>query len=132
MRAIEKHLGERHLIWFGTRGEDPESLNDIRQFSGSFSIIGGMRSRPSVSSASLESFANRRPDLDTFEIDDLLRTEPVAKLRDVILRALARPSALVATTEPLFVGDWILQTGPMPQLGNVQGTAERIRAQAVA
>lgn len=100
--AISKALGRQQLVWFGTRGEDPESMSDIPQFAGSFSLISTMRSRPSVGSLSLEEISKHRPDLDTFDLDDHLRTEPVAELRDVILKVLSRPSALVTYRPTLF------------------------------
>jgi ATP-grasp domain len=99
---IEHELGARQLFWFGTRGSDAEALGDLPQFAGSFSLIGSLRSRPSVRSMALEEISRSRPDLDMYDIDDHLRSAAVAEFRGVILRALARPSALVTYRPTLF------------------------------
>lgn len=103
IRDVSRALAKRQLVWFGTRGEDAESLSDIPQFSGSYSLISTLNSRPSVKSASLEDLTGIRPDLDTYELDDHLRSKEVSTLRDLILQALSRPSALITYRPTVFL-----------------------------
>ncbi len=102
-RAISKALGKRQLVWFGTRGEDSESLSDIPQYSGAYSLIAPLSTRPSVKSSSLEDLTTIRPDLDTYDLDEHLRSPEVGALRDTLLHALARPSALVTYRPTVFL-----------------------------
>jgi hypothetical protein len=100
---IERELGARRLIWFGTRAEDAESLADIPQFAASYSLLAPMTSRSSVDSVSLEQFDGMRRDLDTFDLDTNLQSEAVTRLRDAMLYAFSHPCAVVAYRPSLFL-----------------------------
>lgn len=91
---VSQQLGPRRLVFFGTRAEDAEALSNLPQYDAAFSLIGAVTRRPSVESLSLEELTGRRVDLDAYEVDDHLRSDGVGALRDAMLRALARPSAL--------------------------------------
>lgn len=103
LRLISRELGSRRLVWFGTRGEDVESVADVPQFEAAFSLIAAYTKRPSIQSLALEDIANRRVDLDTYDIDDHLRSAEVGELRAVLLRTLARSSALFTYRPTTFL-----------------------------
>lgn len=103
IREIDRRLGDRQLVWFGTRGKDAEAATDIPQLSGAFSLIATLRGRPSINAGSLEDITGRRVDLDSFDIDDHLRSDAVAELRAALLRALSRPSALFTYRPTTFL-----------------------------
>lgn len=91
---VAEALGRRELVWVGTRGEDALSVADLPQFAGSFSWISALGGSSSVESLALEDLTGRRVDLDTWDIDEELRTEPVRELREAVLRTLSGPSAM--------------------------------------
>jgi len=95
IREVSARLGTRRLVWFGTRGEDAESLTDLPNFDAAFSLISRHASRTSVEGLSLEDLTGRRVDLDSYDVDAHLRTYEVKELREALLRALARDSALI-------------------------------------
>ena len=103
LRDISDQLGDRQLVWFGTRGDDIESAADIPQLRAAFSIIGTYRRRTAVQAGSLEDLTGYRPDLDTFEIDDEPESEAMVSLRRALLRILAHPSALFTYRPSTFI-----------------------------
>lgn len=103
LALVSGALGDRRLVWFGTRGEDAESVTELKQFEASFSIIGRYGRRASVRSASLEERTKVRVDLDTFELDDHLESEPVRELREGLLRVLAGRSAVFTYRPSTFL-----------------------------
>lgn len=103
LRLISKELGSRRLVWFGTRGDDVESVADLPQLEAAFSLIASYTKRPSIQALALEDIAKRRVDLDTYDIDDDLRSAEVGELRSVLLRALARSSALFTYRPTTFL-----------------------------
>ena len=100
---VRSRLGHRQLIWVGTRGDDSRSLSDVPEFSASYSLQGSMESRPSVSSFALEELTGVREDLDTYDIDDHLRTPEVAEFRRRVLRAASMPSAIIGYRPSTFL-----------------------------
>lgn len=94
IHAVSERLGDRRLVWFGTRGDDLESVADLPQLSQSFSLISAYRRRSSVQAMALEDLTGRRVDLDTYELDDHLRDPEVEELRRQVLVSLARPSVV--------------------------------------
>lgn len=94
INAVTRRLGDRRLVWLGTRGDDIESISDLDQLTDAFCITGRYQRRPSVDSVALEDLTGRRVDLDTFDIDDHPRDPAVVEFRQMLLRALARPSAV--------------------------------------
>lgn len=99
LAGVSRALGDRELVWFGTRGDDVESIADLPELTAVFSIISAYALRSRIRSGSLEQLSGIRVDLDAFEIDDLPHDPPVDRLRDLLLRALA-PRTAVATYRP--------------------------------
>lgn len=101
---IRRCLDGRHLVYFGTRGEDAEGVADLPELSAVFSVIAPYRRRTGVQSLALEELSGTRVDLDAHDIDDHLHDPAVVELRRAMLRALAdesvvftyRPSAFLA------------------------------------
>ncbi len=69
IEEIEKRLGTRSLIWFGTRGSDSQALLQIRQFREVFSIIAPLGSLSIPCEVCLENMKRIRVDLDRYSID---------------------------------------------------------------
>lgn len=103
MRQVGAAIGDSQLVWFGTRGDDVESIADLEQFAASVTILSGLRSRSTIESVALENFTRRRPDLDTFDIDAHPRDDDVVALRRALLRLLSRPSFLFTYRPSTFV-----------------------------
>lgn len=95
LEAVDAALGNRSLVWFGTRGDDVESLTQLPQLRTSLSIISPLAARSAVEAYSLEEGTNRRVDLDTYDIDDHLDEAQVRQFRRRLLGALGRKSALL-------------------------------------
>lgn len=102
MRVIQRELGNRSLVWFGTRGHDAEAIGDVDNFDGSFSLIAGLDHRMGVQSLSLEELSGQRMDLDLYDLDDDL-SEPVEELKRALMRAVARPSVLFTYRPTAFL-----------------------------
>lgn len=94
-RAVIEALGDRELIWSGLRGDDAESLSDLPQFAGSFSIVAAYQSRPLKSSVAYEDLSGRRVDLETWDIDDHLDAPASTEFRWALMRAMSGSCALV-------------------------------------
>jgi hypothetical protein len=103
LRDISRRIGDRQLVWFGTRGDDVESATELPQFTAAFSIINRYRRRTAVHSMALEDSTGLRPDLDTFDLDSHPRDDAVIALRQAMLRVLARPSVLFTYRPSAFV-----------------------------
>lgn len=86
--AIENRLGGDRLLWFGTRATDASSLLALEQFSGAFSLISpiGPRARSDFVESCLELHSGRRPDLNSYSVDDD-RSGAAATLRRDLARA---------------------------------------------
>jgi hypothetical protein len=93
LQQVSVKLGTRRLVWFGTRGDDVESIADLPQFSAAFTIINRYSRRHSVTGVAMEDFSGVRVDLDAYDIDDEPDHEAFAEFREQALRALARDSA---------------------------------------
>lgn len=102
-RWVSDELGTRQLIWFGTRGEDIESIADLPQLHRAFSLVAAYQGRSNVSSLALEDLSGIRMDLDTYELDDHPRDPAVEHLRHALLRALSRSSAVVTYRPSRFL-----------------------------
>lgn len=94
-RGVIDALGDRELIWSGLRGDDAESLSDLPQFTGSFSIIAAYQTRPLKASVAYEDLSGSRPDLETWDIDDHLDAPASRHFRWSLMRAMAARSALL-------------------------------------
>jgi hypothetical protein len=69
LKEIEKRIGKRNLVWFGTRGSDCQALLQIPQFSTVYSIISPLNSLAVQEETCLELTKKRRVDLDRYTID---------------------------------------------------------------
>jgi aspartate carbamoyltransferase catalytic subunit len=67
-QLLERKLGKRALVYFGTRGADARSLTDLRNFECIFSQI-APSGLGGVEEVCLESVTKRRVDLDSYNID---------------------------------------------------------------
>ncbi|HZM55074.1 MAG TPA: ATP-grasp domain-containing protein, partial [Acidimicrobiales bacterium] len=70
-------------------------MTDLPQLQASFSIINSYKRRSSVESVAYEDLTGVRVDLETWDIDEHLRSEATAEFRRGMLRVLAHPSALL-------------------------------------
>lgn len=69
LQKIISKLGNRRLIFVGTRGSDGESLKRFPQFSNVFSQIAPIKPPNPAVEVCLESITHERVDLDSFDID---------------------------------------------------------------
>ncbi len=100
LAAISHAIGDRRLIWVGTRGTDARPLMEWEQFAGVFCVIAplGVPSWPEEAEGCLERLSRARVDLDGYHIDE--DTSPCAReLHRRLCRALA-PGTLVAAYRP--------------------------------
>ncbi|MCV7197237.1 ATP-grasp domain-containing protein [Mycobacterium angelicum] len=92
---IVAKLGDRRLVWFGTRGDDVQSVAELPQLSAVFSVINSYTSSDHVTAMSLEEVSRKRVDLDTFSVDDHPQDVMVGVLRSAIYAALSGPAAVL-------------------------------------
>lgn len=111
-------IGDRRLVWFGTRGDDVESLTDLGVLSASFSIIGRYQRRSAVHGLAMEDLSGVRVDLDAYDIDDEPDRRAFEEFRRAALRALSTPSTVVTYRPSALVSalgfarsDRVLQLG---------------------
>lgn len=93
IEEIEKRLGNRKLIWFGTRGTDCQSLLQIHQFSEVYSIVAPLDSLSISAEVCLETLKHQRVDLDTYSIDYDSSVE-AQELLTRLFSSLAKPSVV--------------------------------------
>jgi hypothetical protein len=91
---ISRRLEGRSLVWFGTRGDDIESVADVPELTAAFSLIAPYDKRPSIDAMALETLSEIRVDLDAYDVDEELHAEATTQLRRALLSVLSRPSAL--------------------------------------
>ncbi len=103
LERVREELGGRQLVYFGTRGDDVEGIADIPELAAAFSIVAPYERRTSVRSAALEDVSGRRVDLDSYEIDDHLRSEEVITLRRALLRILSAESVVFTYRPSTFL-----------------------------
>lgn len=95
IEKIQDALGNRKLIWVGTRGHDAIGLMDIPQFSEAYGIIAPVGALSLQVDLTLEQLTKRRVDLDTYSIDDD-RSFEAKDFRRRLLTSLTEPSYVVA------------------------------------
>lgn len=101
LESIDRALGGRDLVWFGTRGDDVAP--DLPHLAASFSIISRHDSSTSVDGYSLEAFSGIRVDLDAHDIDEDPFTAPREQLRGVLLDRLSAPCAVFTYRPSTFL-----------------------------
>jgi uncharacterized protein YozE (UPF0346 family) len=101
LRLLESGIGDRHLVYFGTRGTDAATLLGIRQFDRIFSQVSPLKS-VDVKETCLESLTGERVDLDQYNIDDDRRPE-ADDMRQILLEALQEPAVVMAYRSCAFL-----------------------------
>lgn len=114
--AVVDAIGDRQLVWFGTRGDDVESVADIPQLDASISLISAYRRRPLTTTSSLEDLTGVRVDLDSFDVDDHPRAPAVRALRDDLHRVLSRPSVAFTYRPTMLMEGVALSRAPRTRL----------------
>jgi hypothetical protein len=94
IRSVEKALGSKRLIWFGTRGEDAQPLLALTNFAEVFSLVAPMRALSLANEMCLECLRGERLDLDTYSLDEDHSAE-AAELRLGLLASLREPAAIL-------------------------------------
>ncbi len=117
---IERALGKRGLIFFGTRGADAEPLLAIPQFEEVFSQIAPLDAI-SVRETCLETLTSERVDLDSYDIDGD-KCDAVRKIRGELLKAFARPAVVLAYRPcALLASAWFPRSEHVTYLGLFHG-----------
>ncbi len=94
IRKLHAQLGNKKLVWFGTRGEDAQALLDLPQFSEVFSLIAPFGSVSMNVDACLEQLTGKRVDLDTYNLDEDKSPE-ARELRRRLFLSLGEPAVVV-------------------------------------
>ena len=68
--TVRRALSGRRLVWFGTRGDDVESLTALPELQAVFTVVNRYSRRSQVMSRAFEDDLGRRVDLDAHDIDD--------------------------------------------------------------
>jgi hypothetical protein len=100
---ISAALDARKLVWFGTRGDDVDSVTELAEFTAAFSIIARYDRRHSIEAYSLEELSGVRVDLDDYEIDEEPDREAMAGFRRHALRVLSGRTAVFTYRPSVFV-----------------------------
>lgn len=95
LAEVERHLGDRRLVWAGLRGDDIEPLSDLPQLHGSFSILGSYSRRGGIESLAYEDLTGIRVDPEIWDIDEHPQDAETVDFRRALLRALGAKSALL-------------------------------------
>jgi aspartate carbamoyltransferase catalytic subunit len=116
-QLLERKLGKRGLVYFGTRGADARSLTDLRNFECIFSQI-APSGLAGVEEVCLESLTKRRVDLDAYDIDADVST-PVSDLRVEMLRRFETLAAVVPyRAGAVLASVWFPRSDKVLHLGN--------------
>ncbi|MDR2252516.1 MAG: hypothetical protein LBD97_01415 [Bifidobacteriaceae bacterium] len=103
LREVSDALGDRTLIWAGLRGSDAESLVDLPQYGANFSMIDAHRSRPLAASVAYEELAQRREDMDGWDIAEHPEAPATLAFRRRLLAATVTPCALATYRASRFL-----------------------------
>jgi hypothetical protein len=100
IHEIERLIGRRRLLWFGTRGTDALPLLSLRQFSGVFSLVAplGLASWNDSQETCLELLSGRRVDLNSYTIDEDSSSEARELHRRLV--AALEPGTVLAPYRP--------------------------------
>lgn len=93
LREIEARLGNRRLVYFGTRGSDARALTSVRNFDAAFTQVAPLGA-PGIEEVCLETLKGERVDLNRYSIDDD-PSPAVGELRRGLLKAFGRPAAVI-------------------------------------
>ena len=116
-QMLERRLGKRMLLYFGTRGADARSLTDVRNFECIFSQI-APSGLAGVEEVCLESMTKRRVDLDAYNID-ADGSMPVSDLRVEMLRRFETLAAVLPyRSGAVLASAWFPRSDKVLHLGN--------------
>ncbi|HEY6219846.1 MAG TPA: ATP-grasp domain-containing protein [Gemmatimonadaceae bacterium] len=114
---LERKLGKRVLVYFGTRGADARSLTDLRNFECIFSQI-APSGLGGVEEVCLESVTKRRVDLDAYNID-ADESRAVTDLRAEMLSRFETLAAVVPyRAGAVLASAWFPRSDKVLLLGN--------------
>lgn len=95
IEQLQDELGNRKLVWVGTRAHDAMGLMDIPQFSEVYGIVARLGSLSLRVDLALEQLTHQRVDLDTYTIDRD-RSLEANEFRRRLLASLTEPAWVVA------------------------------------
>lgn len=102
LRQIEEKIGNRRLIWFGTRGSDAQSLLRFPQFRWCYSLIAPLGALSMATDVCLEAIRGERVDLNNYSTD--LDTSASAKrLHRELVQAFDEPAVLITYRPAAFL-----------------------------
>lgn len=90
---VQRRLGNRGLVYFGTRGTDASPLLEFDHFQAVFSQIAPLQAL-NIGEVCLEAVKAERVDLNRYSIDEDLHSA-VRQLHAGLMRAFARPCAVL-------------------------------------
>jgi aspartate carbamoyltransferase catalytic subunit len=116
-QLLERKLGKRGLVYFGTRGADARSLSDLKNFECIFSQV-APSGLAGVEEVCLESVTSRRVDLDSYSID-ADGSKAVSDLRAEMLRRFEALAAVIPyRAGAVLASAWFPRSDKVLHLGN--------------
>lgn len=103
LRAVDRCLGPRRLVWSGLRADDACGLTDLPQMDSSYSILAASPHQSEWDGLAYETLSGTRVDLEAWDIQDHLRSDAGTSFRRALLDRLSKPSALVAYRPSQFL-----------------------------
>lgn len=103
IKLVDRRIGDRQLVYVGTRGDDAEGLGDVPQLAAVYSLVASLQSRSRVASVALEDLTGERVDLDTSDIDRDLADPAVTDFRRAIMNRLSSDSVIVTYRPSAFL-----------------------------
>ena len=120
---ISDRIGQRKLVFFGTRGTDARPLLELEQFRHCVSLVAPLCAVSMPDECCLETLTGLRVDLDTYHTDGDY-SEEARLLHRSLLRACDEPSILVTYRPAEFVTSvYFPRTGTTQYLGVFDGLA---------
>lgn len=116
VRQIQSRLGNRRLVYFGTRGTDARPLLNLDLLDAVFSQIAPLQV-PGIEEVCLETLKGVRVDLNSYSIDKDDSPE-VVELRNQMLQRFGRPAAVLAyRPAALLTAAWFPRADRVAYLG---------------
>jgi len=121
LREIQRQIGSRKLIWYGTRGTDSQVLFHLPQFAEVFSLIAPLDSVSIELEVCLETLKQRRVDLDAYRIANDFSRE-ASEFQARLFESLREPAVVVTyRSDPLFTSLYYPSAGFVDYLGLFHG-----------
>jgi hypothetical protein len=102
IEALQKEIGHRKLIWFGTRGSDARPLLELSGFRECYSLISPLGALALDAEVSLETLRRFRVDLNRYDVD-ADTSEEASELHRHLVRACGEPCYLAAYRPSAFL-----------------------------